>query len=79
MGIRPIFRLYCDGLRSRFQASPTFPGDPEQVHWSFIDPAEVSGSEKERSRAFDQVALQLTNRIRFLVILIEREKSGKVS
>ena len=66
----------CDRVR---EACPTFPGDPEQVHWSFIDPAEVSGSEKERSRAFDQVALQLTNRIRFLVILIEREKSGKVS
>ncbi len=43
-----------------------------------IDPAAVEGSEKERSRAFGQVALQLTNRIRFLVILIEREKSGKV-
>jgi ArsR family transcriptional regulator, arsenate/arsenite/antimonite-responsive transcriptional repressor / arsenate reductase (thioredoxin) len=65
----------CDRVR---ESCPTFPGDPERVHWSFIDPAAVEGSEKERSRAFDQVALQLTNRIRFLVILIEREKSGKV-
>jgi ArsR family transcriptional regulator, arsenate/arsenite/antimonite-responsive transcriptional repressor / arsenate reductase (thioredoxin) len=65
----------CDSVR---ESCPTFPGDPERVHWSFIDPAAVEGSEKERSRAFDQVALQLTNRIRFLVILIERETSGKI-
>jgi ArsR family transcriptional regulator, arsenate/arsenite/antimonite-responsive transcriptional repressor / arsenate reductase (thioredoxin) len=65
----------CDRVR---ESCPTFPGDPERVHWSFIDPAAVEGSEKERSRAFEQVALQLTNRIRFLMILIEREKSGKL-
>jgi ArsR family transcriptional regulator, arsenate/arsenite/antimonite-responsive transcriptional repressor / arsenate reductase (thioredoxin) len=65
----------CDRVR---ETCPTFPGDPERVHWSFIDPAAVEGSEKERYRAFEQVALQLTNRIRYLVILIEREKSGKV-
>jgi len=48
------------------------------VHWSFIDPAAVEGSEKERSRAFEQVALQLTNRIRFLLILKKKKKSGKI-
>jgi protein-tyrosine-phosphatase len=63
----------CDRVR---EACPTFPGDPERVHWSFIDPAAVEGSEKDRYKAFGQVALQLTNRIRYLVILIEREKSG---
>ncbi len=65
----------CDRVR---EACPTFPGDPERVHWSFIDPTTVEGTEQERSRAFEQVALQLMNRIRFLVILIEREKSGKI-
>jgi len=64
----------CDRVR---ESCPTFPGDPEQVHWSFIDPAAVGGSEQERARAFDQVALQLMNRIRYLVILIEREQSAK--
>ena len=61
----------CDRVRESF---PTFPGDPKQVHWSFIDPAAVEGSEQERSRAFNQVALQLTNRIRYFVILIDREQ-----
>jgi len=64
----------CDRVR---ESCPTFPGDPKQVHWSFIDPAAVAGSEQERSRAFDQVALQLTNRIRFFVILVDREQSEK--
>jgi hypothetical protein len=59
----------CDRVR---EACPTFPGDPESVHWSFIDPAAAEGSAKERSRAFEQVALQLTNRIRYLMILNER-------
>lgn len=61
----------CDRVR---ESCPTFPGDPKQVHWSFIDPAAVEGSEQERSRAFNQVALQLTNRIRYFVILIDREQ-----
>lgn len=64
----------CDRMH---QTCPTFPGDPKQVHWGFIDPAAVEGPEQERSRAFDQVALLLMNRMRYLVILIEREQSGK--
>ena len=64
----------CDRVR---ESCPTFPGDPKQVHWSFIDPAAAEGSEQERSRAFDQVALQLMNRIRYFVILIEREQGQK--
>ena len=64
----------CDRIR---ESCPTFPGDPERIHWSFIDPAIVEGSEKERYGAFEQVALQLTNRIRYLVILIDREKGER--
>ena len=64
----------CDRVR---ESCPTFPGDPKEVHWSFIDPAAVEGSERERSRAFEQVALQLTNRIRYLVILIDREQGER--
>ncbi len=46
----------CDRI---YESCPTFPGDPEQIHWSFPDPAAIEGSDRERSRAFEQVAMQL--------------------
>ena len=61
----------CDRVR---EACPTYPGDPERIHWSFADPAEVEGPEDVRYQAFEQVALQLMTRIRYLLISIEREK-----
>lgn len=61
----------CDRVR---ESCPTFPGDPERIHWSFLDPLAIEGSEEARIRACEQVALQLMTRIRFLLILIEREK-----
>ncbi len=63
----------CDRIR---ETCPNFPGDPERIHWSFPDPAAQEGSEEARYHAFEQTALQLTNRIRFLLILLEREKGG---
>ena len=61
----------CDRVR---EACPTWPDDPKRVHWSFLDPAAVEGSEEERYRTFEQVAFQLMTRLRYLLILIEREK-----
>ncbi len=66
----------CDRIH---ESCPTFPGDPEQIHWSFLDPAAVEGSEQERYRAFEQVALQLVTRIRYLLILIERKYGSSSS
>jgi len=63
----------CDRVR---ESCPNFPGDPERIHWSFLDPAAQEGSVEARYHAFEQTALQLTNRIRFLLILLEREKGG---
>ncbi len=42
---------------------PTFPGDPERIHWSFEDPAAVQ-DDAQRQRAFDHVAHGLVTRIR---------------
>ena len=42
-----------------------------------LDPAAVEGPDEVRYRAFEQVALQLVNRIRYLLILLEREQGRK--
>jgi protein-tyrosine-phosphatase/DNA-binding transcriptional ArsR family regulator len=63
----------CDRVR---ESCPTFPGDPERVHWSFPDPAIVQGTEVEQLHAFEQTALQLTTRLRLLLTLLARKKSS---
>ncbi len=63
----------CDRV---MESCPTFPGDPERVHWSFLDPATVQGAEAEQLRAFEQTALQLTTRLRLLLTVLARKKSS---
>jgi arsenate reductase len=45
------------------ETCPTFPGDPERIHWSFEDPAAVPGEDAQR-RAFESVANGLAARLR---------------
>ena len=66
----------CDRV---LETCPTFPDDPERIHWSFLDPATVQGSEAEQLRAFEQISLQLTTRIRFLLTLLQRKNSTRES
>jgi ArsR family transcriptional regulator, arsenate/arsenite/antimonite-responsive transcriptional repressor / arsenate reductase (thioredoxin) len=61
----------CDRV---MESCPTFPGDPERVHWSFLDPATIQGTEAEQFRAFEQTGEQLTTRLRLLLTLLERKK-----
>jgi len=60
----------CDRVR---ETCPVFPNDPERIHWSFPDPSLIE-EPAARGREFEQIALQLQHRIRFLLTLIEREK-----
>lgn len=62
----------CDQVR---ESCPVFPGHPEQIHWSFPDPAAVEGKEKQY-RAFKDSATQLTTRIRFLLLSITRSQEN---
>lgn len=55
------------------ESCPVFPGDPERIHWSIPDPAAVAGDEATRARAFHTAAVELTTRIRYLLIAIQRE------
>jgi ArsR family transcriptional regulator, arsenate/arsenite/antimonite-responsive transcriptional repressor / arsenate reductase (thioredoxin) len=63
----------CDRVR---EVCPVFPNDPEQVHWSFPDPALVE-EDKARQRAFEETAQQLATRIHHLLIFIDRRRAGR--
>ncbi len=60
----------CDQVR---EVCPVFPGDPRQIHWSFPDPAAVTGSEAEQFQAFLQTARELSTRISYLRLMLERQ------
>lgn len=62
----------CDRVR---ETCPVFPGDPQQIHWSFEDPVAVSGEER-RYQAFKQTAIQLNTRINYLLLMIQRSQQG---
>lgn len=51
------------------EVCPTFPEDPERIHWSCEDPTAVEGSEEQRQKAFDTVAKQLVGRMRIWMAL----------
>lgn len=61
----------CDRVR---ESCPSFPGDPERIHWSFGDPAAVEGDEERRYFAFKATAKELMTMIRYLIIMIERKQ-----
>jgi protein-tyrosine-phosphatase len=57
----------CDSIR---EVCPTFTGSPELVHWSLPDPAREAVLEDMRA-AFEQVAEEISRRVRYLVILLD--------
>jgi protein-tyrosine-phosphatase len=56
----------CDRVR---EVCPEFPGRPETVHWSILDPAagHADGDDEARYPAFQQTADELETRIGFLL------------
>jgi arsenate reductase len=46
------------------EVCPIFPGKAHRIHWSFPDPAAVTGSEAERLQAFRQVRDSIEERLR---------------
>ncbi len=51
------------------ETCPTFPGDPERIHWSLPDPSAFEGSVKEQQAFFNQLAMELQTRIRLFTQL----------
>jgi protein-tyrosine-phosphatase len=56
----------CDRAR---EACPIFPGTPILAHWGMPDPAEVTGSEEVRLRAFIDTLTVLNRRIDLFLAL----------
>jgi arsenate reductase (thioredoxin) len=54
----------CDRARD---ACPVFPGDHEQIHWSFEDPAATTGTEDERLQTFRRIRSEIQQRVRLFV------------
>jgi ArsR family transcriptional regulator, arsenate/arsenite/antimonite-responsive transcriptional repressor / arsenate reductase (thioredoxin) len=64
----------CDRVR---EACPVFPGDPEQIHWSFPDPAAIEGDLQTQENGFHDTARLLKVRIEYLLLMIERNRKEK--
>ena len=48
---------------------PVFPGDPEQIHWSFENPVAVRGDTDARAHVFHKVATEIAARLRIWLAL----------
>ena len=55
----------CDRAR---ESCPTFPNDPQEIHWSLPDPICIK-DEQERWRTFRQIRRELYTRLQYLLSL----------
>jgi protein-tyrosine-phosphatase len=53
----------CDRVR---ESCPTFPNDPQEIHWSLPDPIGIE-DEQERWRAFQHIRRELYTRLQYLL------------
>jgi arsenate reductase len=65
----------CDRARDN---CPTFPGDNEQIHWGFEDPAQAQGSDIEKMLVFREVRNEIEKRLRpFIELHTQNDKTEK--
>ena len=65
-----IIITVCDNAAG--EVCPIWPGHPATAHWGFPDPAAVQGSEASQRQAFAEVLQGLTQRVRMLLALLEK-------
>jgi len=51
------------------ESCPVFPGDPEQIHWSFDNPVAARGDALSQEHAFHKVAGEIAARLRIWLSL----------
>jgi protein-tyrosine-phosphatase len=64
----------CDRVR---EVCPEFPGAPERIHWSIADPALEGDTADERYAAFERTAVDIEERVRFLLHVIQRQPTRR--
>jgi protein-tyrosine-phosphatase len=52
----------CDNAAG--EVCPVWPGNPKRLHWSFEDPAAVTGSDEVKRRAFAKTFAEISARVR---------------
>jgi ArsR family transcriptional regulator, arsenate/arsenite/antimonite-responsive transcriptional repressor / arsenate reductase (thioredoxin) len=62
----------CDRVR---EVCPDFPSGPVRAHWSIADPAAEGDDDAATYPAFERTAVELENRIPYLLDLIREERS----
>jgi arsenate reductase (thioredoxin) len=51
---------------------PVFPGEPRRIHWSFVDPAAIEGTDDDKLRAFQRTAREMKARLGTFVPVARR-------
>jgi arsenate reductase len=60
----------CDAAA---EECPVFPGAPERIHWSFVDPAAVEGTDQEKLAAFRRTVREMQARLATFVLVAKRK------
>ena len=63
----------CDIVR---EACPSWPAEPEQVHWSLADPSLADASEEAALLAFRGTAVELTRRISYFMAALAKRQDN---
>ncbi len=67
----------CDNAK---ESCPVWPGQPIIAHWGLPDPADFSGSDEEKMKQINQVALQMQRRLNLFTSLpLEKMERLKLS
>ena len=59
----------CDAAA---EECPVFPGAPERIHWSFVDPAATEGTDADKLRAFQRTLREMQARISTFVVVARK-------
>jgi arsenate reductase len=66
----------CDAAA---EECPVFPGVPQRIHWSFIDPAAVEGTDDEKLQAFHRTVREMKTRLNTFVVVAKRAATEQKS